>query len=37
MRDDLPVLPAAGVSEPTISEGLTSRLVIGQGSRGRTF
>lgn len=34
MRGDLPVLPAAGVSEPTIS-GLTLLLVIGQGSHGR--
>lgn len=34
MRGDLPVLPAAGVSEPTISERLTLP-VIGQGSHGR--
>lgn len=36
MRDDLPILPATRVSEPTISEGLTFLLVIDQGSHGRT-
>lgn len=34
MRGDLPVLPAAGVSEPAISDRL-ALPVIGQGSHGR--
>lgn len=36
VRDDLPILPAAGVFEPTISGGLTFLLVVDQGSHGRT-